>query len=602
TDKRIGRDILVSKESSGEAAAGDLVVARITAYPTPYRNPEARVLRVIGKADDPKIDTEMVIAEFGLSKTFPPEVVSEADALPGKVPERDIKGRKDLRNLKTVTIDGESARDFDDAVSVQKVSGGRIRLWVHIADVGHYVAWDSPLDREARNRGTSVYFPDAVVPMLPERLSNGICSLNPKVDRLTLTAEMLFGPDGRRQDYSVYESVIRSDERMTYTAVKEIIEDRNPDACRRYQSLLDDFGLMEELARRLLDRRREDGSIDFDLPEPEIILDLQGRPTDILKGERYFSHRIIEEFMLAANRTVAEHLLALDVPLIFRTHEPPDPDVVKDFFSLVQSFGLAPPPKNSGGAPKKIHPKVFQGIIEKVRGREEERLVNQVLLRSMKQTRYTMANAGHFGLAFDDYTHFTSPIRRYPDLVVHRILKETFKPRGMTRKRKDQLEHTLPDMARTSSERERTAMEAEREVVDLKKIRFLSDREGEEYFGHISGVTAFGFFVQLEGIFAEGLVHIGSIADDYYIYNDKRHCLTGRHKKKTFQLGNRVQIRIENVDLVRRQADFTLAGEKDSGGRRTAKRGKTPGKPKEATAGNSRNKTKTKGRRKRRRG
>ncbi|HEY5649097.1 MAG TPA: ribonuclease R [Nitrospiria bacterium] len=561
TDKRIGRDLLIPGGARSEAKDGDLVLARITAYPTPYRNPEAEIIRIIGEAYNPKNDTEMVIAEFGLSRDFPAEVMSQAAEIPEKVPADAAKGRRDLRNLKTVTIDGESARDFDDAVSVERRPDGSIRLWVHIADVGHYVTWDSPLDLEARKRGTSVYFPDAVIPMFPEKISNGICSLNPKVDRLAVTIEMLFDQNGGRISAAAYDSIIQSNERMTYTGVKKILEDRDPRECRRYENLLEEFQVMEELARRLMARRREEGSIDFELPETEIILDAEGRPTDIIPEGRFISHRMIEEFMLAANRSVAEHLIELDIPLIFRIHETPDPEVISDFFDFVRAFDLVPGKGKIDPASRTIHPRVFQSVLEQARGHEEERLINQVLLRSMKKARYTAKNAGHFGLAFEDYTHFTSPIRRYPDLVVHRILKETFKRKRLSETRRAQLEHLLPDLARTSSEREREAMDAEREVTDLKKIRFLSDREGEEYFGHISGVTPFGFFVELEEVFAEGLVRISSIADDYYTYFEKQHCLMGRHHRRVFRLGGRVHVRIERVDIVRRQADFSLVEE-----------------------------------------
>lgn len=561
TDKRIGRDLFIPSAATGGAKDGDLVLTRITAYPTPYRNPEAKVIRIIGEAYNPKIDTEMVIAEFGLSRDFPPEVTSQAAEIPEKVSSVTLEGRKDLRSLKTVTIDGESARDFDDAVSIQGLSDGRIRLWVHIADVGHYIPWDSPLDLEARGRGTSVYFPDAVIPMFPEKISNGICSLMPKIDRLSVTIEMVFDQNGRRESYSAYDSIIQSNERMTYTGVKKILEDHDPRECRRYEDLLEEFQVMEELARRLMARRKEEGSIDFELPEAKIILDAEGRPTDIVPEGRFISHRIIEEFMLAANRTVAEHLIGLEVPVIFRVHETPDPDVVADFFDFVQSFDLVPGRRKMTSSSQKIHPGIFRSVLEKAKGHEEERLVNQVLLRSMKKARYTTKNVGHFGLAFEDYAHFTSPIRRYPDLVVHRILKETFKQKKMNETRRAQLEHLLPDLARTSSERERSAMEAEREVTDLKKVRYLSDREGEEYFGHISGVTPFGFFVELEGIFAEGLVHISSIEDDYYVHIEKQHCLMGRNHRRVFRLGGRVRVRIERVDIIRRQADFLLVEE-----------------------------------------
>jgi len=561
TEKRIGRDVYVSPDSAAGAKDGDLVVAEIVSYPTQNRNPEGKIVQVLGQAGDPKIDTEMVIAEFGLPKVFPKKVLLDTEAVPETVAADGIRTRRDLRNLNTVTIDGERARDFDDAVSVQRLPHGRIRLWVHIADVGHYVPWDSPLDLEARHRGTSVYFPDQVVPMFPERLSNGICSLNPKVDRLTLTAEMVFDAQGQRAEYDIYESVIRSNERMTYTAVKKILVDKDPELRRTYDYLLHDFELMEELCRRLMAVRAQNGSIDFDLPEPEIILDLQGQTTDIIREERHIAHRMIEEFMLAANRTVAEHMTELKIPFIYRIHDVPDPEKIHDFVQFIGSFGLRFANPKSGSDAGKIRPKAFQSVLDQVKGRPEERLINHVLLRSMKQAKYSTQNVGHFGLAFEDYTHFTSPIRRYPDLIVHRLVKELLHQKAFSAHRLDLLQKLLPEIAQTSSERERASMEAEREAVDLKKVRFLSDKEGEEYFGFITGVTAFGFFVELEEMFVEGLVHISSIPDDYYIYEEKQHRLIGRRRRRIFRLADRVKVRVEKVDLIKRQADFRLVDE-----------------------------------------
>ncbi|HEY4485291.1 MAG TPA: ribonuclease R, partial [Nitrospiria bacterium] len=491
TEKRIGWDFWIRPPDTLGAKNGDLVLIEIISYPQSNRNPEGRVIRILGEAYNPKIDTEMVIAEYGFAPEFPAEILRESQAVPETVPAEALRGRRDLRELKTVTIDGERAKDFDDAVSIERLPHDQIRLWVHIADVGHYVPWNTGLDLEARKRGTSVYFPDRVLPMFPERLSNGICSLNPRVDRLTLTAEMLFDAHGKRLEYEIYESVIRSNERMTYTGVKKILADKDPELCRQYDYLLNDFTAMEELCRRLMAVRARDGSIDFDLPEPEIILDLQGQPTDIIREERNIAHRIVEEFMLSANRTVAEHMTHLKIPFLYRTHDPPTPEKIQDFIQFIGGFGHRLGVQKTGSTTA-VQPKAFQVLLEHVKGRPEERLINHVMLRSMKQARYTTENVGHFGLAFEHYTHFTSPIRRYPDLIVHRLIKEVQSEGGLPAPRKEALAKLLPSIATSSSERERLAMEAEREAVDLKKLRFLADKEGETFDGFITGVTAFG--------------------------------------------------------------------------------------------------------------
>ena len=561
TEARIGYDIYVAPADRGTARPGDLVVIEIVQYPTEARSPAGRIVRVLGAADDPKLDTEMVLAEFHLPHAFPPEVEAAAETLPQRVTLPAAGGgakRRDLRALATVTIDGERARDFDDAVSIERRPDGGMRLWVHIADVGAYVPWDSTLDQEARTRGTSVYFPDHVVPMFPEKLSNGICSLNPREDRLTLTCEMLFDRHGERQAYEIYESVIHSRERMTYTAVKQILVDRDPQVCERYAPLLDDFAQMELLCNLLRAGRERLGSIDFDLPEPGIILDLQGKTTDIIREERYISHRIVEEFMLQANRAVAEHMTALDVPCLYRVHESPDPVRITDLTEFIQAFGLQMGPRGKR-APGEIEPHHLQALVQQVRGKPEERLINHIVLRSMKQARYGVENRGHFGLAFSHYTHFTSPIRRYPDLVVHRVVKEWLANGGFSPARKDALAELLPPIAKSSSERERVAMEAEREVVDLKKIRFMANKVGEEFFGFITGVTAFGLFVELEDIFVEGLVHISTLGDDYYVFQEKQHCLLGRNSKRRFRIADRVRVRVERIDMARRRLELGLA-------------------------------------------
>ncbi|MEK7825445.1 MAG: ribonuclease R, partial [Nitrospirota bacterium] len=475
--------------------------------------------------------------------------------IPEEVMPDMFEGRADLRDLQTVTIDGERARDFDDAVSIEKLPDGRFRLFVHIADVSHYVTEGSALDLDAFGRGTSVYFPDAVIPMFPERLSNGICSLNPKVDRLTMTAEMHFDAEGNRTSYKIYDSVIKSNERMTYTAVRQILVDRDQDIIKRYKPMIQMFKMMEDLSRRLYSKRIRRGSIDFDLPEPEIVLDMQGEPVNIIREERNIAHRIIEEFMLAANETVAEHICRLEIPFLYRIHEEPNPEKMIAFSEFIHNFGLRL--KVTGG----IRPLTLSEILDRVKDTPEERLINHVLLRSMKRARYSAENLGHFGLAAEFYTHFTSPIRRYPDLIVHRIIREVGRKKALARKRAEHWKEILPNIALQTSDRERLAMEAERESVNRQKVRFMADKEGEEHDGFITGVTAYGFFVELETLFVEGLVRVSTISDDYYVYHEKQHAFIGDHSQRIFRLGDKVRVRVKRVDIENRTIDFTLVEE-----------------------------------------
>jgi ribonuclease R len=470
-----------------------------------------------------------------------------------------MKGRTDLRASLTVTIDGETARDFDDAVAVKREDKGRIRLWVSIADVSHYVKPGSALDTDAYLRGTSVYFPDRCIPMLPEELSNGICSLNPSVDRLTVTAEMLFDKGGALLHASFYPSVIRSTARLTYTMVKKILVDKDLEAATTHRALVADLQVMEELALRLMEKRNKRGSIDFDLPEPEIILDLQGGTSAIIRAERNLAHRIIEEFMLAANEAVASHLEGRHIPTLYRVHEQPDPVKLKDFQEFIHNFGYG-----FRMTEELVEPAEFQRLLEEAAGKPEERMINEVLLRCMKQARYAAENLGHFGLAAPCYTHFTSPIRRYPDLVVHRILKGGLSGR-LKEKELEKLATTLPDVAAHTSKRERVAMEAEREIVDLKKMQFMRDKVGEEFDGFITGVTPYGFFVELLEFFVEGMVHVSTLARDYYRYQEKQHALVGERSKEIFRLGDRVMVTVASVSLERKQIDFVLAGSRKMG-------------------------------------
>ena len=539
--------------SPASIASGSLVIGEL-----PPTGPLAvRVVRDFGPTDDPRLDTELVLEEFGWPTAFSAEAEREAAAHGATVP-APIGTRRDLRALITVTIDGEQARDFDDAISVERIAGG-YRLWVHVADVGHYVPWDSALDVEARVRGTSVYFPDRAVPMLPERLSNGLCSLNPREERAAMTVEMEWSHDGHPLNASVYESVIKSDARLTYPGVAAALQASSTDGVAEpYRALRPMLQLAAEVADRLRRRRMARGSLDFDLPEPEILLDLQGRPTDILREERTMAHRLIEECMLAANEAVAVHLTRLDTPMLYRIHEPPDPRKLAAFSHFAKGFGYAPPSATQA----LTSPMTLQALLEAARGRPEERLLNHLLLRSMKRARYGPEAQGHFGLASECYTHFTSPIRRYPDLVVHRILKQVLHhgpPSGAERER---LVGLLPELGQRSSERERLSMEAEWEVVNVKKARFMLGRIGETYPGFITGVARFGLFVELENIFVEGLVPARTLPQDQYRYDEAQHTLMGvRHR---YRLADPVTIQVTGVDLDRRRVNFTLKEERAS--------------------------------------
>jgi ribonuclease R len=552
-EQRVTRDIYIPPGATGNAENGQVVVAEITLYPTANRSAEGRVAEVLGWPDDPGVEAETIIRKFNLPEVFPDDVLADARAVSQVVTEEEIAKRVDLRKQMTVTIDGETARDFDDAVSVKKERGGRIRLWVSIADVSHYVKPSSSLDSEAYLRGTSVYFPDRCIPMLPEELSNGICSLNPDLDRLTVTAEIVFDKSGHPVQALFYPSVIRSCARLTYTAVKRILDDNDPELLKSHAHLIPDLRLMAELAARLTAKREERGSIDFDLPEPEIIIDLQGQTEAIIRAERNVAHRLIEEFMLAANEAVARHIEGQGVPSLYRVHETPDFAKLNDFSEFIRSFGYD---FHLDG--DTIEPRAFQRLLAEAQGKPEEKLINGMLLRSMKQARYAAENLGHFGLAAPCYTHFTSPIRRYPDLVVHRILKEIISG-PLKEKERERLAAALPEIATYSSVRERLAMEAEREIVLLKKIQFMLDKVGEDFDGFITGVSQYGFYVELVELFVEGMVHVSLLPRDFYRYLEKQHTLVGEQSRRTFRIGDAVRVRLAKVSTEKKQIDFVLA-------------------------------------------
>ncbi len=506
-----------------------------------------------------------IIQEFKLSEIFPKRVEAEAEALPGEIGAEEVDAREDLREEIIVTIDGEKARDFDDAFSVTRLPDGGYRLKVSIADVSHFVRPGMALDREAYRRGTSTYFPDRVIPMLPERLSNDLCSLVPGKDRLTFTADMEFDAEGNRISGRFYRSVIRSQARLTYTVVRQILVDRDEKMRAHHRAIVQDLQVMGELAEVLQAMRRRRGSLDFDLPESSIELDLEeGGVEMISKAERNAAHRLIEEFMIAANEAVAEFITEKGLPSVYRIHEEPDPERVKDFGLLLHNLGL------SFKLGKRPQPKSMAAIIEGVRGRPEERLINTILLRTMKQAVYDIRNVGHYGLASSCYTHFTSPIRRYPDLMVHRILaralgengKATYrgrKPHRSERERKVAVDpHRLKDAARYCSEAERVSMKAEWASRDLAAALFMKGKVGQSFDGVIAGVTKFGLFVELIPFFVQGLVAIKNLKDDYYVFHEKAHSLVGRKKKRKFQIGQPLTIRVRGVNLEKRWVDFEI--------------------------------------------
>ncbi|MBN2373455.1 ribonuclease R [bacterium] len=551
-ERRLTEDIVVPKKQSQGAKKGDIVVARIVQHPTPQRSPIGQIIEILGREGGAGLDEEIIIRNRELPVDFPDECKEEAGKISQKVLPDHIAGRLDLRDQLAFTIDGESAKDFDDAVSIEDLGNGDVRLWVHIADVGFYVKPGGKIDKEAYKRGTSVYFPDRVLPMLPFDLSDGICSLKPDEERLALSVGIDFGPRGGIKDYQIRETVIKSKARLTYTLCGKILEGRvDKDELRRWSYIIPSLNLMNSLSKKLRKRRQQNGSLDFDLPEPEIILDVSGNVQDILKLQRNDSHLLIEEFMLMVNQIVATYLVNMNYPAIFRIHELPDEEKLMNLFEAVNPLGYSFP------SPDKIKAKDLQKLLAKAKGRPEEQLLNMLVLRSMKRAIYAVKNIGHFGLAMPIYTHFTSPIRRYPDLIVHRLI------RGVWGQKKlciggAGLQEYLEKAADHSSARERIAEDAEREIVDLKRVRYMQDKLGGEYTGIISGVTSFGIFVELDDIFVEGLVHISSITDDFYHFNEAGHQLKGERTGRIFRLGDKVKIRVDKVDLERRQIDFGL--------------------------------------------
>ncbi len=551
-NKKIARDIYIPKSMTKSAKDGDKVVVDITIWPDAHRNPEGKVTEILGNEYSSGIDILSIIREHNLPDDFPAEVKAVIHNVPDKISEDEIGNRKDLRQRKMVTIDGADAKDLDDAVSLEKLPNGNYKLGVHIADVSYYVRENSPLDKEAFDRGTSVYLVDRVIPMLPRELSNGICSLNPQVDRLSFSCDMEIDHEGKVINHDIFKSVINVNERMTYEDVTEILTKDNEELKVRYKEFVSDFKLMEELALILREKRRmARGAIDFEFDEAKIILDDSGKPIDIVKYERNISNRIIEEFMLVCNETVAEHMFWTELPFIYRNHEEPKSAKLLALSDFIGSFGYKIQYKED-----KIHPSVLQKLLEEIKGKQEEGLLSRLILRSMQQARYMDENLGHFGLSAKYYTHFTSPIRRYPDLMIHRVMSYMLE-NSLTSKKAEKLGKKMPEIAKQCSQRERVAELAERDTNDLKKCEYMRTKIDEEYKGIISSVTSFGFFVELENTI-EGLVRVQNLTDDYYIYDEKNHRFIGEHTKKMYKLGDKIDISVYKADMTLRQIDFLV--------------------------------------------
>jgi ribonuclease R len=550
-DRRVLMDVHIPKGETGGARPGEMVTVELTHWPTATRGPIGRVTEVLGDIDKPGVDTTIIIRKFGIPESHDPATVEEARRLildPG----RDFADRTDFRPTVTVTIDGDHARDFDDAVSIERLPNGHFWLGVHIADVAHYVVDGSRLDQEAYERATSVYFPERAVHMFPSELATGLCSLNPKVDRLVQSCLMEVDRNGQVVRYEFHDGIIRTMERMTYTDVNAILTDRDPAVMQRYKGLVPTFELMRELFDVLNGRRRRRGSIDFDLSESEVVLGEGGLVEAIIAAERNIAHRLIEEFMLLANETVAEYLEQRELPAIYRVHEDPDLLKVEQFEEFISGLGYSlAAPVNAA------RPRHFQRLLDRIHDTPEEKPIAFLMLRTMQKARYAAENLGHFGLAARAYTHFTSPIRRYPDLVVHRLLRAACHAE-FTAERTADVENELPEVARHCSEMERRAEEAERELVQWKKVRFMADKIGDEFSGYITGVAPFGLFVELIEHFVEGLVHVSSMADDYYRFLEQTHTLRGENTGKTYRLGDKINVQVIRVDMQRRQIDLGL--------------------------------------------
>lgn len=550
-NERILQDIFVPAEQSKGAVTGHKVVVELTSYGGERKKPEGRIVEILGHANDPGVDILSIVKAYDLPIEFPEKVLNQAERVAKPVTGADMAGRKDVRDWQTVTIDGEDAKDLDDAITLTK-EGDNYILGVHIADVTNYVQENSALDREALKRGTSVYLADRVIPMLPHVLSNGMCSLNAGEDRLALSCIMTVDSKGNVIDHQIAETVVNVDERMSYTSVKKILEEHDEEECRHYQTLLPMFELMKELSEILRNRRHKRGAIDFDFPESKMVLDEDGTPLEIKAYDRNVATKIIEDFMLLANETVAEEYFWQEIPFVYRVHEAPDEEKMKKLITFIQNFGYTMHvPKG-----QEIRPKEVQKLLDKIEGSQEEAMISRLTLRSMKQAKYSPDNDGHFGLATQYYTHFTSPIRRYPDLQIHRIIKDNLRGR-MTESRRDHYAKILTEVTMQASSLERRADEAERETVKLKKVQYMKKFYGEEFEGVISGITKWGLYVELPNT-VEGLVHVANMMDDHYDYDETHFQMVGTHTGKRYELGQKVKVRVTGCDTIARTIDFEL--------------------------------------------
>ena len=550
---KIHEDVFVPVERSKGAVSGHKVVCEITDYGKNNRKPDGKITEILGHVNDPGVDIMSIVKGYELPIEFSEKIMHQVERVASEVSEADMAGRRDLRDVQMVTIDGEDAKDLDDAVSLTK-NGAQYQLGVHIADVTNYVQENSALDWEARERGTSVYLVDRVIPMLPHKLSNGICSLNAGENRLALSCLMTIDEKGEVVSHEIVESVIKVDRRMSYTSVKKILEDHDEEERREYEALVPMFELMRELAGILREKRKKRGSIDFDFPESKIVLDAQGHPIEIKPYERNVATKIIEDFMLIANETVAEHFHWMELPFVYRTHDNPDPEKIDKLGTFIRNFGYSIKSRQED-----IHPKELQKLLAKIEDTPEEALISRLTLRSMKQAKYTIDCTGHFGLACQYYCHFTSPIRRYPDLQIHRIIKEQLRGR-LNEKRIDHYNEILPEVAKHSSEMERRADEAERETDKLKKVEFMERHIGEIYEGVISSITAWGVYVELPNTI-EGMIHVSMLPGDYFYYDEETYEMVGQATDIRYKLGQTLKIRVNATDKITRTIDFVIPQE-----------------------------------------